>query len=229
MKSITQENIALIRAICNKNGITFYDVQLEAIDHIASMVEHRWELFPNEDFITALDAVILHVDWCPFRYKHDYYIYNHNTWNLYNMNKDDKKLLIIFLCTAIVFSILFFFDVGMGVYNDIIYFIFLTLSCVLCAVSIGIACWVAYKLNKANYYLSTLYKGKYIFGIFFSLFLALIVGANISIILKSVYHKTVFSLLMSGFQFVYPFMLLYRMIIKPIIKAQKQYPSLYKS
>ncbi len=224
--NITTENIELIKAICINNGITFYDIQVEAIDHIASMVEARWEMFPNEDFESALLAVQPSTDWRIFRYHNFKFVHGTEEHDYFNKYKYTISLVIL---VALAYSILIYFEIGEGLYNEYIYVTYTFFSFILNAALLGIACWITYKFYKANFYLSFLYKGKYIFGIFFSLFLALALGIQNSVIIESDYHKTVYPLLNNALQNLLPLMTLYLIALKPIIKAQQKYPSLYKS
>jgi len=47
-KQLSKEEIQQIFQFVEKNGVKFYDIQLEVVDHLASDMEHNWESFPSK-------------------------------------------------------------------------------------------------------------------------------------------------------------------------------------
>jgi hypothetical protein len=53
LRKITPEEIDYLFRIIEQNGVKYYDVQMELVDHFASAVEKRWESYPNATFSEA--------------------------------------------------------------------------------------------------------------------------------------------------------------------------------
>lgn len=49
-RKMTQENIDYLFRIVEQNGVEYYDVQVEMVDHFASAVERNWERNPKATF-----------------------------------------------------------------------------------------------------------------------------------------------------------------------------------
>jgi hypothetical protein len=49
-RKLTPENIEYLFRIVEQNGVKYYDVQAEMVDHFASAVERNWERNPNATF-----------------------------------------------------------------------------------------------------------------------------------------------------------------------------------
>lgn len=54
---LTNEQIKYLESYCTLNGVHYYDLQLEVIDHIAGMIEDLQQQDPTLDFKTALHQV----------------------------------------------------------------------------------------------------------------------------------------------------------------------------
>ncbi len=219
--NITPKNIELIKTICIKNGISFYDIQVEAIDHIASMVETRWEMFPNEDFESALDAVIGKVDWQPFRYKNDKEI---NTMAWWELNVEQKKVQVAAGILFLGVLLLGILPYGKSAPSDLFY------TCALYAFWAAIVVYalggvfITISFIKAKSMLSFAYKQKYIRGILGAILMIIQISlmrfskpSSYSLLLMNLIAQLAILLV-----FVYSF-------IKPIVKARKLYPQIFKS
>jgi hypothetical protein len=220
MKEITQDNIALIRAICNKNGITFYDVQLEAIDHIASMIEHRWELFPNEDFITALDAVIMQVDWRPFRYKNNSELTT-QSWSELNKNNKRVQIFASLLFVSIILIGLLDFKKMLEKINLQHLTYWFSISQIF-LYGLGVI-FIIYNFKKAKAMLSFAHNKKYKKGLTFGILMLLVT------ILRMVvnFQNTNQGLLIGSLASIAFLVMFIFQFILPIIKARRQYPHLF--
>lgn len=225
MKQITTENIALIKTICINHGITFYDIQLEAIDHIASMVEARWEEHPDEDFEVALSVVKSKIDWRPFRYKHDYYIDNQFNWNIHTATKDEKNILIVSFSYLIIVAIMLYFDIG-GDYRSVsIDKIAIIFSCAFVTYFACFTIWLSYKFYKVQHYISNMYPMKYWLGIIAGFLLTWIL--TLFLISDWNTEHSFRSMLFNVMQWSFIVYGTYIRYVKVIRKAESKYPQLF--
>lgn len=56
MKKLTTEHIAKLYAFTQNNGVAYYDLQTELVDHLANDIESQWAYNQNPDFEMALKA-----------------------------------------------------------------------------------------------------------------------------------------------------------------------------
>jgi len=223
-KNITAENIEFIRTVCENNGVHFYDVQVEAIDHIASMVETRWTQFPNEDFVMSFDAVKHDIDWRFFKYKNNKEQTRTPFWQTLVHNKATFRFILAYLAFVMVVASTSF---GKENYNETLFNINITLRYALVGFYIVTGIWIANKLSEAKFMLSNLYKRKYWRGIILCFGLSFALMINISIFSQFEYNQTVFGIIMSSFYWVISVPIIYHAFIKIIWNAQKKYPKLY--
>jgi len=75
-KQLTAEQIAILFNLTERNGVTYYDVQIEIVDHYASAIEKMWEVEPELNFYRAQERV----------YK--------EFWNLKGLERTKSQLLL---------------------------------------------------------------------------------------------------------------------------------------
>ncbi len=56
---LTQKQIARLFEVCEEQGVIYYDVQVELVDHLASQVEDELKQKPDQKFDEILDGVLL--------------------------------------------------------------------------------------------------------------------------------------------------------------------------
>lgn len=54
---LTDEQVARLFAFCREHYVTYYDVQVELVDHMAAAIEDRWKIEPGLTFEQALQTV----------------------------------------------------------------------------------------------------------------------------------------------------------------------------
>lgn len=57
-RTVTEKETEELFNFCEKNGVVFYDVQIEVVDHLASLIEKEWEETPEIDFQQGLKKAI---------------------------------------------------------------------------------------------------------------------------------------------------------------------------
>lgn len=57
IKKLTEIQMLELFAFCRKNHVYHYDLQIELVDHLASIIESRWELEPDQSFRMILNQV----------------------------------------------------------------------------------------------------------------------------------------------------------------------------
>jgi hypothetical protein len=55
MKTLTADHIQQLYAFTASNGVPYYDLQTELVDHLANDIESQWEYNQNPDFEMALE------------------------------------------------------------------------------------------------------------------------------------------------------------------------------
>lgn len=220
MNQLTAENITLIKDMCAKHGITFYDIQLEATDHIASMIEARWVEFPDEDFEHSIEAIYSHIDWRPFKYKHDADFSNASWAELSKKNKKVQIVCALLFCTIITISFINFGNI-IGDLNLEQTFYWVSI-CFFILYIIGVL-FIAGSYIQSKAMISFAHKKTYRSGIIYGVLMAFagisryLIGIEQSskgVIIGAVASSAFF--IMFIFQF-----------IQPISKARKQYPELF--
>jgi hypothetical protein len=58
-RTITPEETEKLFNLCEKYGVFFYDVQIELVDHLASLIEEQWEKDPEISFQQGLKSAVL--------------------------------------------------------------------------------------------------------------------------------------------------------------------------
>lgn len=58
-RTITPEETEELFNLCEKYGVFFYDVQIELVDHMASLIEEQWEKDPEISFQQGLKNAVL--------------------------------------------------------------------------------------------------------------------------------------------------------------------------
>lgn len=222
--NITPENIESIKSFCESNGVNYYDVQLEAIDHIASMVESRWAMFPHEDFSTALNAIKYDVDWHFFKYKNN----KKRTGSIFWQTLAHDKIIFGFVITyMLLLMVVAYTSFGKETFNESLFEGAMLLKYVLVVFYIFSGIWIAYKFSRAKYMLSNLYKRKYWQGIVLCFGFSLALMLNIAVFSQFEYNQTVYGVIMSSFYWVISVPIIYRRFIKEIFIAQNKYPKLF--
>jgi hypothetical protein len=56
---ITPEETEELFSLCEKYGVFFYDVQIELVDHLASLIEEQWKKYPEISFQQGLKSAVL--------------------------------------------------------------------------------------------------------------------------------------------------------------------------
>lgn len=56
MKTLTPDHIEQLYAFTQSNGVLYYDLQTELVDHLANDIENQWQYNQNPDFEIALSA-----------------------------------------------------------------------------------------------------------------------------------------------------------------------------
>ena len=56
-KQLTNEQIQVLHDLVQRNAITYYDVEVEIVDHYASAIEAIWEKEPDLSFYQAQKRV----------------------------------------------------------------------------------------------------------------------------------------------------------------------------
>ena len=57
-RTVTQEETEELFKVCENYGVFFYDVQIEIVDHLASLIEDQWQKNPELEFEQALKNAI---------------------------------------------------------------------------------------------------------------------------------------------------------------------------
>lgn len=58
-RTITPEETEKLFNLCEKYGVFFYDVQIEMVDHLASLIEEQWKKYPEISFHQGLKSAVL--------------------------------------------------------------------------------------------------------------------------------------------------------------------------
>jgi hypothetical protein len=58
-RTITPEETEKLFNLCEKYGVFFYDVQIELVDHLASLIEEQWKNYPEISFQQGLKSAVL--------------------------------------------------------------------------------------------------------------------------------------------------------------------------
>lgn len=58
IRTLTQKETEELFNLCEKYGVVFYDVQIEVVDHLASLIEKEWEETPEIDFQQGLKKAV---------------------------------------------------------------------------------------------------------------------------------------------------------------------------
>ncbi len=58
-RTINQKETEKLFEVCKNYGVIFYDVQIEIVDHLASLIEEKWEETPELEFKQALKNAVL--------------------------------------------------------------------------------------------------------------------------------------------------------------------------
>jgi len=56
-KKLTEIQLIELFAFCRKHHVYHYDVQVELVDHLASIIENRWEFEPYLPFRVILNQI----------------------------------------------------------------------------------------------------------------------------------------------------------------------------
>ena len=57
-RKLTPLQIGILFDLCNTHEMIYYDVQVEMVDHIATMIEERWKMNPENPFEEAVSSVL---------------------------------------------------------------------------------------------------------------------------------------------------------------------------
>ena len=57
-RTVTPEETEELFKVCKNNAVEYYDVQIELVDHLASLIEEQWKNEPECDFQLALKNAI---------------------------------------------------------------------------------------------------------------------------------------------------------------------------
>ncbi len=58
-RTITPKETKELFKLCDKYGVFFYDVQIELVDHLASLIEDQWKKYPEISFQQGLKSAVL--------------------------------------------------------------------------------------------------------------------------------------------------------------------------
>lgn len=59
ISQINQEQLLCLFEVCEEQGVIYYDVQVELVDHLASQIEEKLKARPDQGFEDILDEVLL--------------------------------------------------------------------------------------------------------------------------------------------------------------------------
>lgn len=111
-RTLNQKETEELFKVCKNYGVFFYDVQIEVVDHLASLVEDHWKENPYQDFEQAKKKAILAFGKSNFtkmvrtREKEVNHKYNILLWKYLLEFYKWPKMLLTFMLTLGVFILL---------------------------------------------------------------------------------------------------------------------------